>query len=127
MATQILKLGLAGSEQTLVSESRINDGGQDTFNFVSGTSADGSLKVDIIGTKKNFSITWGVLSETDFNALYAIYLLQITNDSFLSYIYTDEAGATTTKTVFMQPPTQGSLIQRDVYYSNAITITMQEV
>ncbi|MCP4986042.1 MAG: hypothetical protein GY928_08220 [Colwellia sp.] len=123
---QILKLGLSGSESTLPTESRINEQGQDTFQYVEGQSADGSLKVDIIGTKKNFTVSWGVMSDTDFNALYAIYLLQITNDTFLSYIYTDVSGSTTTKQVFMQPPTQGSLIQRDVYYSNAVTIQMQE-
>jgi hypothetical protein len=125
MAVQILKLGLSGAESTLPTESRINDGGQDTFKFVSGESANGSLKVDVIGTKQNFSISWGVMSETDFDALKAIYALQLTG-SFLSYIFTDEAGAETTVEVFMQPPTQGSLIQKDVYYSNAITITMQE-
>ncbi len=123
---QILKLGLSGSESTLPTESRINEQGQDTFQYVEGQSADGSLKVDIIGTKKNFTVSWGVMSETDFNALYAIYQLQITNDTFLSYIYTDASGSTTTKQVFMQPPTQGSLVQRDVYYSNAVTIQLQE-
>ena len=123
---QVLKLGLSGAEQTLPTKSRINNQGQDTFNYVEGYSADGSLKVDIVGTKGNYSVSWEVMSESDFNDLYAIYKLQIDNDSFLSYIFTDSAGTETTKTVLMQPPTIGDLIQRDTYYSNAITITMKE-
>ena len=126
MALQILQLGLLGAESTLITESRINDGGQDTFKYVSGESADGSLKVDIIGSKMNRSITWSVMSEEDFNDLYDIYLLQITNDTFLSYIETDQSGTPTSYTVLMQPPTRGTLIQKDVYYHNAITIQMQE-
>jgi len=122
---QVLKLGLAGAEQTLVSESRVNDGGQDTLNANTGQSASGALKVDMISTKQNFSITWGVMSETDFDALYAIYLLQF-NPAKLSYIYTDEAGAETTVSVFMQPPTRGALIQRDEYFNNGVTMTLQE-
>ncbi len=126
MAVQVLKLGLAGSESTLPTESRINEQGQATFKYVEGESADGSLKVDIIGVKDNFTVSWGVMSESDWNDLNAIFLLQITNDSFLSYIYTDASGSETTKEVLMQPPTKGALIQRDVYYNNAVTITMQE-
>ena len=126
MATQILKLGLSGAESTLITESRVNNGGQDTFQYVPGQSADGSLKVDIIGTKMNRSINWSVMSETDFNALYAIYILQITGNTFLSYIETDAAGAETTYKVLMQPPTRGSLIQKDVFYNNAVSIQLQE-
>ena len=126
MATQVLKLGLSGAESTLITESRVNSGGQDTFQFVSGESADGSLKVDIIGTKKNFSITWSVMSETDFNDLFDIYLLQITGDTFLSFIETDQVGSETTYTVLMQPPSRGSLIQKDVFYNNDVTIILQE-
>jgi hypothetical protein len=127
MAVQVLKLGLSGSESTLITESRINEQGQDTFKYVSGESADGSLKVNIIGTKGNYSVSWSVMSESDFDDLFDIYLLQISGDTFLSYIFTDQSGSETTKTVLMQPPTKGSLIQRDVYYSNAVTINMQEV
>lgn len=123
---QTLKLGLPGAEVTLPVKSRINNQGQDTFQYVSGEAADGSLKVDIVGTKKNFSISWSVMSEADYTIIYDIYLSQISNSSYLSYIYTDSVGMETTKSVFMQPPTQGDLIVRDVYYSNAITISMQE-
>jgi len=126
MATQILKLGLSGAESTLITESRVNDGGQDTFQYVSGQSADGSLKVDIIGTKMNRSITWSVMSDSDFNDLFAIYTLQITGDTFLSYIETDEIGSETTYTVLMQPPTRGSLVQRDEFFNNAVSIQLQE-
>lgn len=125
MSVQILKLGLPGAEQTLVKESRTNDGGQDAFNYIEGQSANGSLKVDVIATKQNFSISWGVMSETDYNALYAIYLLQF-NPAKLNYIYTNQSGAETTVSVFMQPPSRGSLIQRDVYFENGVTITLQE-
>lgn len=127
MAIQILKLGLSGSEVTLTAESRINNQGQDTFKFVSGEAADGSLKVDIIGTKKNFAVAWAVMSEANYAILYGIYNLQITGDTFLSYIETDSTGAETTTTVFMQPPTQGDLIQAGTFYSNGVSITMQEV
>jgi hypothetical protein len=127
MALQVLKLGIAGSESTLPTASRINNQGQDTFQYVEGESADGSLYVDIIGTKGNYSVSWDVMSESDWNDLYDIFLLQISNSSYLSYIFTDAAGTETTKTVLMQPPTKGSLIQRDVYYYNSVSIEMQEV
>ena len=127
MAIQILKLGLSGSESTLPDESRINNQGQDTFQYVSGEAADGSLKVDIIGTKKNFVVSWEVMSETDWDAIYAIYNLQISGDTFLSYIETDSVGAETTTTVFMQPPTKGDLIQAGTYYVTGVSISMQEV
>jgi hypothetical protein len=126
MAVQVLKLGLPGAEVTLPTESRINDGGQDTFNYISGTSADGTLKVDLIGSKQNFSVSWGVVSEDNFDIIKGIYLSQITSSSFLNYIYTTENGTEISTQVLMQPPTKGELIQRDQYYSNAITITMQE-
>lgn len=124
---QTLKLGLAGSEIELVSESRINKQGQDKFNYVQGFSADGTMSVDFTGTKKNFSVSWEVMSETDFNDLYNIYLLQISNGSFLSYIYTTENGTEVQTSVLMQPPTKGDLVVRDVYYTNAITINMEQV
>ena len=127
MATQILKLGLLGAEVTLPTESRVNDGGQDTFNYISGTSADGSLSVDLIGTKKNFSVSWDITDETDFNTIYNIYLSQISNTSYLNFIYTTENGTEIATTVLMQPPTQGGLVQKDKFYSRSITITMQEV
>jgi hypothetical protein len=125
MAVQILKLGLPGAEQTLVTESRVNDGGQDTLKSNSGDTASGNLKIDLIATKQNFSISWGVMSETDYNALYAIYLLQF-NPAKLSYISTNQSGGETTTSVFMQPPSRGALIQRDEYFENGVTITMQE-
>ena len=127
MAIQVLKLGLLGAESTLPDESRINNQGQDTFQYVSGESADGSLKVDIIGTKRNRTISWEIMSETDWAALYAIYQLQITGDTFLSYIETDSTGAETNFTVLMQPPTKGDLIQAGTFYSNAISISVQEM
>ena len=125
MAVQILKLGLPGAEQTLVSESRTNDGGQDTLKSLNGETASGNLKVDLIATKGNYSISWGVMSESDYNDLYAIYLLQFTPGK-LNYIYTNQSGSETTVQVFMQPPSRGALIQRDIFYENGVTITMQE-
>ena len=128
MAVQVLKLGLPGAESTLITESRINEGGQDAFNYLEGLSADGSLKIDVIASKGNYSISWSVMSEDDFNDLNDIYLLQISSSpAFLSYIFTNQSGVETTKTVFMQPPSRGGLVQRDEYFNNAVTITMQEV
>lgn len=128
MATQVLKLGLPGAESTLITESRINEGGQDTFNYIEGLSAGGSLKVDVVATKGSYNISWGVMSDDDFNDLYNIYLLQFsTTPAYLSYIFTNQSGVETTKTVFMQPPSRGPLVQKDVFYNNAVTISMQEV
>ena len=126
MAIQILKLGLPGSEITLPTESRINDGGQDTLKTNTGDSASGNLHVDIIATKRNFNISWGVMSERDYMiTLNVIYMYQLAGNK-LNFIYTNQSGAETHTTVFMQPPSRGALIQRDVYYDNGVTLSLQE-
>lgn len=122
---QILQLGVEGSETTLPTESRVFGQGDDTFNYVQGFAADGTMSVDFTGTKRNFSITWSQISETDFKILYAIYKLQL-EGQFLNFIYTDADGSETETEVFMQPPTRGSVVVRDVYYYNACTITLAE-
>ncbi len=124
---QILKLGISGSESTLPTESRINLQGVDTPFLLEARSVNGTLHTDFVNTKGNFAITWSVMSDADFDALYAIYKLQFTNATHLSYIYTDATGTEYTKIVRVDPPTKGSLIVRDVYYNNAINLTMVEV
>lgn len=127
MASQILQLGLAGAETTLPTESRVNQQGAPTYNKRSARSANGTLHTDFLPKKENWVISWGVISETDRDAIRAIIDLQESTPSFLSFKYTDEAGAFTTKTVEAEISTQGALIQRDEYFDSGLAITLQEV
>jgi hypothetical protein len=127
MAVQILQLGLSGSETTLPTESRTNNQGASTYNKRSARSANQTLHTDFLPKKGNWSITWGVISETDRDAVIAIIDLQESTPSFLSFKYTDEAGAFTTKTVEAEISSQGALIQRDEYFDSGLSISLVEV
>lgn len=125
--SQVLKLGLTGAETTLPEESRsFNSSGNDLIS-TEGRSADGSLHVDFTNNKRNFSIPYTVVSEANKDLITSIYQLQITNGSFLNFIYTDQAGADVPVTVKMSPPSFGSIIPKNVFYYNGVTIQLQEV
>ena len=127
MAVQTLQLGLSGSESTLPTESRVNEQGASTYNKRSARSANGTLHTDFLPKKGNWSISWGVISETDRDAIIAIIDLQESNGVFLSFKYTDAAGSFTTKTVEAEITAIGALIQRDTYFDNGLSISLVEV
>ena len=124
---QILKLGLSGSEITLPTESRSFVSSDNVLISTEGRSADGTLHTDFTNTKEGFTIGYAVISEANKTIITDIYKLQITNGSFLSFIYTVQSGATVTKTVKMSPPSFGSIVIRDIYYHNGVTINLEEV
>ena len=124
---QILQLGLSGSETTLPTKSRVNEQGAPTYNKRSARSANMTLHTDFLPKKGNWNISWGVISETDRDAIIAIIDLQESTPSFLSFKYTDSAGTFTTKTVEAEITAIGGLIQRDIYYNNGLSISLMEV
>ena len=127
MASQILQLGLSGSETTLPTESRINEQGAPTYNKRSARSSNQTLHTDFLPKKGNWAITWTVISETDRDAIIAIVDLQESTSSFLSFKYTDAAGSFTTKTVEAEITAIGGLIQKDIFYDNGLSISLVEV
>ena len=124
---QILKLGLEGLETTLPTESRINDQGAPSYFKKSARSSNKTLHIDYIAKKLNWSISWSVISETDFNIISAIIDLQYSTPSTLSFIYTTENGTEVTKTVDVEITNKGALMQRDVYYDSGLNLSIVEV
>jgi len=127
MAVQILKLGLPGSETTLPTESRINEQGAPTYFKNTARSANKTLHIDYIAKKLNWSISWSVISETDFNIISAIVDLQYSTPSTLSFIYTTENGTEVSKTVDVEITDKGALMQRDTYYDSGLSLSIVEV
>jgi len=123
---QTLKLGLAGSETTLPTGSRVNNQGTPKQIYQQAESINGTLRTDFIGIKDNWSISWDKYSESDYLALEAIINLQYTNGEHLSFIYTDEDGTEMTRTVFAEITAKGSLLQRDSFYYNGVSIGLKE-
>lgn len=123
---QVLKLGLAGSEQTLPTKSRINNQGTPLQLYQQAESINGTVHTDFIGIKQPFSITWETISNTDVEAVEAIILLQYTNGTHLSFIYTDAEGTETTKTVFAEITSKGTLLQRDEYFTSGFSLGLKE-
>lgn len=123
---QTIKLGLSGAETTLPTESRSFQVSSNSLNSIEGRSANGTLHVDFISNKKSFTINYGIISEANKDIITAIYQLQIDNATSLSFIYTNQSGANVTTTVRMQAPTFGSIVPRDVYYYNGMTIELEE-
>ena len=125
--SQILQLGLSGSETTLPTESRSFTSFDNALISTEGRSADATLHVDFTNNKEGFSITYAVLTEANKTVITDIYKLQISNGSFLSFKYTIQSGATVTKTVKMNAPGFGAVLVKDVYYHNGVTINLEEV
>lgn len=123
---QILKLGLAGAEQTLPTESRINNQGTPKQIYQQSESINGNLNTYFVGIKESWSISWDVLSKADEAFITDIVNLQYTNGTHLSFIYTDASGTEFTKTVFAEITGIGSLIQKDIYYSGGYGLELRE-
>lgn len=124
---QILKLGLEGSEVTLPDESRINQQGADTPYFNEARSASKKLHVDFISTKGVWNIAWDSISIADYETINNIVKLQYTNGVFLSFIYTDAAGAETQLEVRVTVTNKGTLVQCDDWFYQGLAITIEEV
>lgn len=125
--SQILQLGLSGSETTLPTESRSFTAFDNALISTEGRSADGTLHADFTNNKQGFVITYGVETEATKDIIFNIYQLQITNGTFLSFIYTIQSGATVNKTVKMSAPSFGAVVVKDVFYHNGVTINLEEV
>ena len=127
MAIQVLKLGVAGSETALPSESRVNEQGADTPYFNESRSASKKLHVDFITTKQNWGVSWGVISEDDYNTINAIVQLQYSGGVSLSFIYTNQDQTEITTEVRATITSKGSVIPRDKYFYNGLSISLEEV
>lgn len=124
---QILQLGLTGAEVTLTEESRSFTDSGNSLNNIEGRSADGTLHADFITNKKSFTINYNVISEANKDIITNIYLSQISNGSFLTFIYTDESNAEISTAVKMSAPVFGAIIPKDIFYYSGTTIELEEV
>jgi hypothetical protein len=124
---QILQLGLSGAETTLPTESRSFTNSGNSLSSIEGRAADATLHVDFITNKKSFSIPYRVVSETNKDLITSIYQLQITNGTFLSFIYTNQTGGEVTTTVKMAAPSFGAIVPNNTFYYNGVTIELEEV
>ena len=127
MAEQILQLGLLGAETTLETKSRSFASTENDGYSIEGRSADKTLHVDFIARKQRFAINYGTLPESLKDILTAIYDLQITNASFLNFIYTNQAGAEVATIVKMNPPSYGAINPKNIFYYGGSTILLEEV
>ncbi len=127
MAEQILKLGILGSETTLSAESRTFQSSGNTESSVSGRSADGTLHVDYVARKKQFTINYTTLTEALKDTITAIYDLQISTPAFLNFIYTNQAETEIATVVKMEAPNFGATTPKNVFYYGGTTISLEEV
>lgn len=124
---QVIQLGISGSEVTLPTESRSFSGEGNNLISTTGRAADGTLHTDFIENKKDYTISYGVVTEATKDIIDGIYNSQITNGSFLSFKYTNQADAVVSKTVSMSAPSYGGIVIQNVYYYNGVTISLEEV
>ncbi len=125
--SQVIQLGLAGSEVTLPTESRSFDAFDNALISTEGRSADGTLHTDFIANKEGFVLNYAVYTEATKDIILNIYKLQISNATFLSFKYTIQSGATVTRTVKMAPPSFGAVLVKDVWYHNGVSINLEQV
>ena len=125
--SQVLQLGLSGSETTLPTESRSFTSFDTALISTTGRSADGTKHTDFTNSKEGFTIVYAVVTEANKDVITDIFKLQTTNGSFLSFKYTIQSGATVTKTVEMSAPSFWAVLVKDVYYHNGVTINLEEV
>jgi len=126
MSQQVVKLGLVGFETTLPTESRVNSGFSIEEKSSTGESADGTIRKDIVSSKKVFTYSYGVVTEVTQELIESIYELQITNATTLSLKFTKQDTTEVSFTVYMDPPSFGPLIIKDIYYNNGTTLTLRE-
>lgn len=124
---QEIRLGLTGSETAIPTLGRsLTSFGFETVSL-SGRAADGTLHEDFVNFKRNWSVSYQPISQTNAALIFGFYNIQFTNNSFLSMIITDESGAESSFVARMSEPLHGALIQRNVYHYESLTFTLQEV
>ena len=124
---QMIRLGVQGSEVTLPTVGRSLTGTSLEPISLDGRAADGTLRRDFIAIKRNWSISYSPISESNANIIQDIYNIQLLQNSYLSLIITDGVGTERNYTVDMSAPQRGALIQRDVYYYQSLSFEMREV
>ena len=123
---QVIKLGLIGAETTLPEESRIFVESGNILKVLEGESASGEEVTDFIGNKKTFSLVYTIVTEILKKLIEELYLLQISEPSFLNFIYTNHLGSEIETVVKMEAPVFGSVMAKDIYYHNGVNITLEE-
>lgn len=124
---QVIQIGIPASEITLPTLARSLSSFDYETVSIAGRAADGTRHEDFIAIKREWSILYSVLSETNFATIFSIWELQFTNTQFLSLLITDQANTQSAFTVRMSAPQAGPLIQRDIYYYNNVSFTLEEV
>lgn len=127
MAEQTIKLGILGAETTLTGISRIFESSGNEETSIQGRSADATLHTDFVARKRNYTISFSTVTEAYKDLLTAIYDLQITNGTFLNFIYTNQAGAEVATAVKMNVPSFGGITPKDIFYYGGTSITLEEV
>lgn len=124
---QTIRLGLLGNETEITSAGRTLSSFDYETVSIAGRSADGTRHEDFIAIKREWTISYSVLSEQELGNIFDIWELQFTNTQFLSLIITNQADVESSYIVRMSAPQSGSLIQRNIYYYNGVTFTLEEV
>ena len=125
--SQVLQLGLTGSETTMSEFGRVFSGFGNEGISITGRSADATKHTDFVARKRSYSITYTEPTEVLKDQITAFHQLQITNGAFLSFIYTDKDAAEIQTDVEMLAPNFGQLIPKDDYYYGSVTIELVEV
>jgi hypothetical protein len=118
-------LGPLGSESTFQ-----QDGfalGQEEFEINrEGRVANGALVIDVIASKKRWTITYTTMVGQDaLDALVALYVLGVT--STLSLIIENNDTTTTSYTVKFRPFSRVRTATRDTWLYDPVTFTLEEV
>ena len=121
----IIKLGVAGSEVSLVQESLILS--SVTLNESSSVSlsANSTRHKDYKPVKRVFSLNYAIISKANYEALNDIYETQVSNLKNLNYIITESDGLKTYQ-VQMEPVSRGGDLRDRPFYSE-ITVELYEV
>lgn len=127
MAEQTIKLGILGAETTLTGISRVfaSSGNEETS--IQGRSANATLHVDFVARKRNYTVSFSTVTESIKDILTAIYDLQVTNGTFLNFIYTNQAGAEVATVVKMNAPSYGGITPKDIFHYAGTSLTLEEV
>ena len=120
-----IQLGLDGAEQDLVQEGLVLG----SVNIDNGSSetraADRTLHIDYRPVKRLFTLSYRAISKSNYDALVAIYNLQVDNLADLKYKITEDSGVKS-YTVRMRPVPRGGDLRDRPYYNN-VTIELVEV
>lgn len=125
--SQILQLGLSGAETTLEETGRVFSVFGNEGISITGRSANATKHTDFVGRKRSYSVTYFEPKETLKDQITGFYDLQISNGSFLSFIYTDKDGSEIQTDVEMSAPNFGRLIPKDDFFYGSVSIELVEV